>query len=108
MQPPVPSACAGWNDARGRGASHQIRAFPAEPHAVIITGAMDSRNNPGKNGDAHHDIVVIGASAGGVQALMEIAAGIPAKLDAAIFVAIHTSPTSPGILPQILSRAGPL
>jgi two-component system, chemotaxis family, protein-glutamate methylesterase/glutaminase len=54
------------------------------------------------------DIVVIGASAGGVQALMEIVQGFPTGLSAAVFVVIHTSSTSPGVLPNILSRAGPI
>jgi two-component system chemotaxis response regulator CheB len=60
------------------------------------------------NDVSKRDIVVIGASAGGVQALMEIVAGFPFNLAAAVFVVIHTSPTSPGVLPQILSRAGPV
>jgi two-component system chemotaxis response regulator CheB len=54
------------------------------------------------------DIIVIGCSAGGVQALTEIVRGLPHDLPAAVFVVMHTSPSSPGILPQILDRAGPL
>jgi two-component system, chemotaxis family, protein-glutamate methylesterase/glutaminase len=54
------------------------------------------------------DIVVIGASAGGVQALQELMRGLPADFAASIFVVIHTSPSSPGVLPQILDRAGPM
>ena len=54
------------------------------------------------------DIIVVGASAGGVQALMELLRGLPADLPAAVFVVIHTSPASPGVLPQILQRAGSL
>ena len=54
------------------------------------------------------DIIVIGASAGGVQALMELARGLPEDLPAAVFVVVHTSPISPGILPHIISRAGSL
>jgi two-component system chemotaxis response regulator CheB len=57
---------------------------------------------------AGRDIIVIGASAGGVPALTELLRGLPADLPAALFVVIHTSPTSPGILPQILQRAGKL
>jgi two-component system chemotaxis response regulator CheB len=55
-----------------------------------------------------HDIIVIGASAGGVQALREICKQLPADLPAAVFVVIHTAPTSPGMMPQILDRSGPL
>ncbi len=53
-------------------------------------------------------LVVIGASAGGIEAVRELVAGIPASLPAAICVAIHTSSASPGILSDILSRAGSL
>jgi two-component system chemotaxis response regulator CheB len=43
------------------------------------------------NGDgAGHDIVVIGASAGGLTPLSAIVAGLPADLPAAVFVAIHS------------------
>ena len=54
------------------------------------------------------NIIVIGASAGGVQALQELMGGLPGQFPAAVFVVVHTSPDSPGILPQILERAGPL
>jgi two-component system, chemotaxis family, protein-glutamate methylesterase/glutaminase len=56
----------------------------------------------------NHDIVVIGASAGGVEALRTIAAGLPADLPAAVFVVLHMSPEGPGLLPLLLDRAGPL
>src|SRR5687768_17576021 len=55
---------------------------------------------------AGRDIICIGASAGGVQALQELMRGLPRNLPAAVFVVVHTSPDSPGILPQILDRAG--
>jgi chemotaxis response regulator CheB len=44
------------------------------------------------------DIIVIGASAGGVEALSVIAAGLPADFPASVFVVLHTSPQSPDIL----------
>lgn len=56
----------------------------------------------------NRDTIVIGASAGGVQALMELLRGLPADLPAAVFVVVHTSPASPGVLPQLLQRAGKL
>jgi two-component system, chemotaxis family, protein-glutamate methylesterase/glutaminase len=55
-----------------------------------------------------HDIIVIGASAGGVEALMQICAGLPADLPASIFVVQHISPTSKSVLPNLISRASPL
>src|SRR5688572_11570392 len=57
---------------------------------------------------ATHDIIVIGGSAGAVEALTRLVAGLPADLPAAVFIAIHTTPTTPSLLPKILSRAGPL
>lgn len=51
-------------------------------------------------------IVVIGGSSGALEALRVVAAGLPPDLEAAVFVVIHTSPNSPGVLDRILSRAG--
>ena len=55
-----------------------------------------------------HDIIVIGASAGGVEALKEVVRELPADLQAALFVVLHVPAQSPSILPQILDREGPL
>ena len=57
---------------------------------------------------AGHDIVVIGGSAGGVEALRRICEGLPADFPAAVFVVIHISPTSRSVMPELLSRAGHL
>jgi two-component system chemotaxis response regulator CheB len=54
------------------------------------------------------DIIVIGASAGGVEALSQLAACLPADLPAAIFVVLHVPAHSPSLLPTILNRTGPL
>ena len=51
-----------------------------------------------------HDIVVIGASAGGIEALKEITSNLAPDLDAAIFIVVHLSPESSGLLPNILNR----
>jgi two-component system chemotaxis response regulator CheB len=52
-------------------------------------------------------IVVVGASMGGVEALRTLVSGLPPDLPAAVFIALH-SQDRPNILPQILSRSGPL
>jgi chemotaxis response regulator CheB len=57
---------------------------------------------------AHRDIVVVGTSAGGVEALREMARGLPADLPAAVLIVIHTPRRSPGLVPQILNRVGAL
>ncbi|HUS24539.1 MAG TPA: chemotaxis protein CheB, partial [Candidatus Binatia bacterium] len=54
------------------------------------------------------DIVVIGASAGGVPALLKLVAGLPAGLPAAVFVVIHMRPGHDSQLPELLSQRGPL
>jgi two-component system, chemotaxis family, protein-glutamate methylesterase/glutaminase len=54
------------------------------------------------------DIVVVGASAGGIEALQKLVAALPKDYKGTIFVVIHTGATSPNILDKILERAGPL
>ena len=55
-----------------------------------------------------HDIIVVGASAGGVEALIQLAEGLPANLPAAVFVVLHVSMRGTSALPQILDRVGEL
>jgi two-component system chemotaxis response regulator CheB len=52
------------------------------------------------------NIIVIGASAGGFEALKKLVAGLPANFNASIFIVWHISPDIRGILPQVLNRAG--
>jgi two-component system, chemotaxis family, protein-glutamate methylesterase/glutaminase len=52
---------------------------------------------------ANRDIIVIGASAGGLDGVSGILKGLPGKLAAAIFIVIHSSPEGPGLLSEILS-----
>jgi two-component system chemotaxis response regulator CheB len=54
------------------------------------------------------DIIVIGASVGGIEALRTIVGGLPKDLPAAVFVVLHTAPEAPGIFADILDRAGAL
>ncbi len=57
---------------------------------------------------ANQDIAVIGASAGGVEALRKIAAALPEDYRGSIFVVLHISPSAPTVLHNILSRSGPV
>ena len=57
---------------------------------------QDNRRPP------YHDIVVIGASAGGLEALERLLADLPNALTAAIFVVLHLGTTS--YLAGILDR----
>lgn len=54
------------------------------------------------------DIIVVGASAGGVLALSELVASLPADLPAAVFAVLHVNPHCPSALPAILNRASAL
>jgi two-component system chemotaxis response regulator CheB len=53
------------------------------------------------------DIVVIGTSAGGVEALTQLATRLPSTLPAALFAVLHIGRTR-SMLPEILSRSSPL
>ena len=53
-------------------------------------------------------IVVVGASAGGIEALRTLVGGLPAEFSAPVCIVMHTAPLSPGVLDNILSRAGRL
>ena len=50
------------------------------------------------------DIVVIGGSAGAIEALTDLVARLPADLQAAVFVVVHTFPVGESMLPTILTR----
>lgn len=55
-----------------------------------------------------HDIIVIGASAGGLKALGAIVGTLPPDIDAAIFIVQHLPADKPSILPKILEDVGSL
>src|SRR6266850_1002243 len=55
-----------------------------------------------------HDLIVVGTSGGGVEALQILVGGLPCDLPAAIFIVLHIAPTGPSFLDEILTWAGPL
>src|SRR5690606_37526572 len=50
------------------------------------------------------NIIVIGASAGGFEALKTIVQNLPSNLDASIFIVWHMSPDVRGILPDVSNK----
>ncbi|MAL97064.1 chemotaxis protein CheB [Hydrocarboniclastica marina] len=52
-----------------------------------------------------HDIIVVGASLGGVETLPRLLAQLPADLPASVFIVQHVAPQGPGLLANILNRA---
>ncbi|MBN8229579.1 chemotaxis protein CheB [Corallococcus macrosporus] len=56
----------------------------------------------------NHDILVIGASTGGVEALSLLVRHLPRDLAATVMVVLHVSSQHRSYLPEILTRSGPL
>lgn len=52
--------------------------------------------------------MVVGGSAGGVEAMVELVSGLPADLPGCVLVSVHIGPRAESRLPQILTREGPL
>ena len=56
----------------------------------------------------NRDLVVIGTSAGGVEALLFVAKNLPERFPASVLITIHLPSHSRSALDELLNRAGPL
>jgi two-component system chemotaxis response regulator CheB len=63
---------------------------------------VNAFNVPSNNSSTN--VIVIGASAGGISALRTLLNKLPQDIPAAIFVVVHTSPDGPGLLAAVLDR----
>jgi chemotaxis response regulator CheB len=66
----------------------------------------DREGPPGSLTGPPRDIVVIGASRGGVEAVRGIVAALPPNLHSTLLIVLHISPTHASLFPAALSRAG--
>lgn len=70
------------------------------------TNGQDQQEFPSTSSGC--DIVVIGASAGGVEALTRLLGALPEDLRACVLIVLHVAPTGESVLAKILDRASPL
>jgi two-component system chemotaxis response regulator CheB len=62
----------------------------------------------GGSAEPKRDIVVIGASSGGITALLDLVRTLPRDFPAPIFVVQHMAPYAHSLLPELLSQVSPL
>ncbi len=59
---------------------------------------------PGRSDQQRLAVIAMGASAGGVDALTTVVAGLPSTLPAAVLIVLHVSPRGISVLPHILDK----
>ena len=80
--------------ADGRGYSSGRRADSTGRSGIVTGVATDNGSQ----------LIVIGSSAGGIEALSRLVADLPADLPAAVVIAQHLDPRRPSHLAEILER----
>jgi two-component system, chemotaxis family, protein-glutamate methylesterase/glutaminase len=75
---------------------------PLPPEAAALEPPPDTERI------VQRDVIVVGASAGGVQALQALVAQLPPEMPASVLVVLHLMSSGTSVLASILDRAGPL
>ena len=86
--------------------SRRALAPDGGPSAPTSTTTSSGDDATGDNGS--FSIIVVGASAGGVTALQELVAGLPADLPVPVVVVLHVDPRHRSLLAEILGRRAPM
>ncbi|MGM9486378.1 chemotaxis protein CheB [Ideonella sp. YS5] len=76
--------------------------------ATGLPASLDEPQSAPAATRATHDIIVIGASAGGLTALKRLVSRLPPDYPGSMFVVVHISPEASGDMAAILARAGPV
>lgn len=56
----------------------------------------------------NRDLIVVGGSSGAVEAVLNLSAGLPADLPAAVLIVLHVTPKGGGDFAGLIGRTGPL
>src|SRR4051794_2183012 len=96
-----------WMDGSGT-VSIRTSRLPCHVSALIPAPFRLQRRRNAQTADVAGRVVVVGASAGGVEALRRLAGDLPADLAAPVVIVLHTSSRSTSALPDIIGRASAL
>jgi chemotaxis response regulator CheB len=91
----------------GVGGANAVFGFEKESSGSL-SATMRGRPTGSNSALVTRDVVCVGASAGGVEALRSFVASLPVDLPASIFIVMHVRPSFDSLLPQLLSKWGPL
>jgi hypothetical protein len=76
---------------------------------AVASAAVEAKTETvARTGDDDFPIVGIGASAGGLEALEQFMANVPADSGVAFIVIQHLDPNRPGVMPELLQRVTPM